>query len=140
MSDPLRSFKQQPWLPLIKVAGLATLITLLVEGSLSLAATYSEVAARALSLLLSNLLGTIILLLASVGVGALGVYCCEQFQNEVRLNQGSLWALTLCLIVGIGLKSLIPVAPVLVQLDSTSLMGIVVGVFWKGRPYWRRFW
>ncbi|PSO64602.1 MAG: peptide chain release factor 1 [Cyanobacteria bacterium QH_2_48_84] len=137
MNDPLRRFKSQPWKPLSQVAGLTTLLVILIEGVLSWILTQSDPLPRSLSPLLSPPLGIIVTVAAAVGVGILGVYLCERWQSQAMLNTASLWALILCLIVGLVLKSLLPLPAILVRLSFNMVVGVVVGVFWKGRPYWR---
>ncbi|PSO93193.1 MAG: peptide chain release factor 1 [Cyanobacteria bacterium SW_6_48_11] len=136
MNDPLRRFKSQPWKPLSQVAGLTTLLVILIEGVLSWILTQSDPLPRSLSPLLSPPLGIIVTVAAAVGVGILGVYICERWQSQAMLNTASLWALILCLIVGLVLKSLLPLPAILVRLSFNMVVGVVVGVFWKGRPYW----
>ncbi|PSO86053.1 MAG: peptide chain release factor 1 [Cyanobacteria bacterium QH_9_48_43] len=136
MNDPLRRFKSQPWKPLSQVAGLTTLLVILIEGVLSWILTQSDPLPSSLSPLLSPPLGIIVTVAAAVGVGILGVYICERWQSQAMLNTASLWALILCLIVGLVLKSLLPLPAILVRLSFNMVVGVVVGVFWKGRPYW----
>ena len=136
MNDPLRRFKSQPWKPLSQVAGLTTLLVILIEGVLSWILTQSDPLPRSLSPQSSTPLGIIVTVAAAVGVGILGVYICERWQSQAMLNTASLWALILCLIVGLVLKSLLPLPAILVRLSFNMVVGVVVGVFWKGRPYW----
>ena len=136
MNDPLRRFKSQPWKPLSQVAGLTTLLVILIEGVLSWILTQSDPLPSSLSPQSSTPLGIIVTVAAAVGVGILGVYLCERWQSQAMLNTASLWALILCLIVGLVLKSLLPLPAILVSLSFNMVVGVVVGVFWKGRPYW----
>lgn len=136
MNDPLRRFKSQPWKPLSQVAGLTTLLVILIEGVLSWILTQSDPLPSSLSPQSSTPLGIIVTVAAAVGVGILGVYLCERWQSQAMLNTASLWALILCLIVGLVLKSLLPLPAILVRLSFNMVVGVVVGVFWKGRPYW----
>jgi uncharacterized membrane protein len=71
-----------------------------------------------------------------VGIGALAVYLLEKFYR-LSVNTAVLWALVLCLAVCLVVKSLLPIPDVLVKFNEIQLMGIAIGVFWKGRPYWR---
>ncbi|MEC4892243.1 MAG: peptide chain release factor 1 [Oscillatoria sp. PMC 1051.18] len=137
MNDPLRSFKLQPWRSLSLVAGVTIAIAMIGEGLLIWGYTQSSVLHSFLNFLFSPPLGIILSLAAAVGVGVLGVYLCEQWQRQVILNSGSLWALVLCLAVGILLKSLLPLPPLLVGFSYETVIFLMVGVFWKGRPYWR---
>jgi CHASE2 domain-containing sensor protein len=73
----------------------------------------------------------------AIGVGALAVYLLERFYQQVIINTASLWALVLCLALFLFLKSLVPLMPILVNFEQIQLIGIILGIFWKGRPYWR---
>lgn len=73
----------------------------------------------------------------AVGIGTLAVYLCERWLPQVLLNTSSLWALVLCLLLGLVLKSLLPLPSLLLDLSQFTLIGVILGVFWKGRPYWR---
>jgi hypothetical protein len=72
-----------------------------------------------------------------VGIGALAVYFLEYWQQQFLLNRVSLWVLVLCLLLGLVLKSFLRIPDNLASLSETALVGVTVGVFWKGRPYWR---
>lgn len=78
----------------------------------------------------------IITLIAAAGFGVLAVYILERFYPQVLINSSSLWALIPCLALTLWLKSLLPLF-VLVSLSYPNLVAVLVGVFWKGRPYWR---
>jgi hypothetical protein len=82
-------------------------------------------------------LGLLITFGTAIGVGVIAVYILERFYKQVIINSAILWALVLCLALLFLLKSLIPLTPILIRLDQTQLIGIILGVFWKGRPYWR---
>ena len=72
----------------------------------------------------------------AVGVGALAVYLLERL-DRLSINTASLWTLVLCLALLLFLKSLL-LPTVLVDVNNEiQLVGIVIGVFWKSRPYWR---
>lgn len=132
MADPLRRWKYQPWRSLLQVSGLTILIVIFLELLLSLADRYGM-----LLKLYRPPLGTIISFTTAVGVGAFAVYLLDRFYHQVFLTTASLWALVPCLALVIFLKSLLPVPPLIVHLSYLDLIGVIVGVFWKGRPYWR---
>ena len=137
MNDPLRRFKLQPWRPLLLVSAITVVLVIVIELLLFWGFNQSEVVRSSLVLLFSPPLGLILPIIATVGVGALGVYICERWQTQVVLNTSSLWALVLCLVVGLILKSLLPIPALLVDFSYYAVVGVIVGVFWKGRPYWR---
>ncbi|MEC4807143.1 MAG: peptide chain release factor 1 [Jaaginema sp. PMC 1079.18] len=137
MNDPLSAFKRQPWLPLFQAAGATIAIAILVELILALALQNSAAVRQVWLILFSGVLAVILPILAAAGLGALGVYFCQTWRKEqVYLDTGSLWALILCLMVCLWLKSLL-VDSVLVGLSYNSLIGVLLGVFWQGRSYWR---
>ncbi|MBE9115405.1 peptide chain release factor 1 [Lusitaniella coriacea LEGE 07157] len=137
MNDPIRRFKQQPWLPLFRVAGLTTLVVILIEVIVLFSVTHSAFVAEIFSILRSGSLSIILSFVAAMGVGTLGVYLCERFSPQVYLNTASLWALILCLLCGMGLKSAIKFPSILVGFSMVTLIGIMIGVFWRNRAYWR---
>jgi uncharacterized membrane protein len=65
----------------------------------------------------------------------------ERFFRQLIINTGMLWALILCLIVTISIKSIIqlfiPFPGLLLNLNQESLMGLVLGVFLVSWKYWR---
>lgn len=136
MTDPLRRLQYLPWRSLLQVSGLTVIIVTLLELLLSLGTLHSPLIRNTLSLLFAPPLGILIFVAAAVGVGALGVYLLERFYPQIFINRASLWALIPCLLLFLLLKSLLPI-PGLVNLTYPQLLGIIVGVFWKGRPYWR---
>ena len=137
MTDPLRRLKFLPWRSLLQVSALTALIVVVLEFLLVLGYSQSSVIRRALSILFSPSLGLLITFAAAVGVGAMAVYLLERFEKQVIISTASLWALVPCLALIFLLKSLLPLQSILVRLDETQLIGIIIGVFWKGRPYWR---
>ncbi|HEY9832490.1 MAG TPA: hypothetical protein V6D26_18030 [Stenomitos sp.] len=136
MTDPLRRLQYLPWRSLLQVSGLTFILVTLVEFFLSLGTLHSPLIRNALSLLFAPPLGILIFVAAAVGVGALAVYLLERLYPQIFINRASLWALIPCLLLFLLLKSLLPI-PGLVNLTYPQLLGIIVGVFWKGRPYWR---
>lgn len=134
----MRRFKQQPWLPLFQIAGSTALVILAVEVLFALGVTHSGVLARTVQVLFAGPSGVILFLSAAVGAGVLGVYFCERYARSVYLNTGSLWAFVLCLVAAIGIKSLIPVPQFLVPFSYETLIGMILGVFGRGRSYWGR--
>lgn len=136
MSNPFSRLKYLPWRSLLQVAGLTTLIVAALELFLAWAMTQSDSLLRAFRLMYSPPLGILILFGFALAMGVLAVYICERW-NRIILNASTLWALAFCLLLGLFLKSLLPIPALLVELSQISFIAIVVGVFWKGRPYWR---
>lgn len=137
MANPLRRLKFLPWRSLLQVSTLTTLIVVVIEFLLTLGFIQSAVIKSTLTFMYAGALGLLITFATAIGVGAIAVYILERFYQQVIINSASLWALVLCLALLFLLKSLIPLMPILISLDQTQLIGIILGVFWKGRPYWR---
>jgi hypothetical protein len=134
MSDFLRRLKILPWQEMLQIAALVNLTVLGIELFLAWGIKIPAIS-NALRLLLSSL-GILVPVGIAVGMGALAVYLLEYWQQQFMLNQTNLWLLVFCLFLGVFLKSLL-LGSFLISLSQATLIGIVVGVFWKGRPYWR---
>lgn len=137
MNNIWQHLKKLPWPELFLVSFIATLTVLASEVLLILSYTYFLVIIKPLNmLLLSPIFGLLIPIVVGVGMGALAVYLLEWWQKKWLLNNSSLWALVLCLFIGLLLKSLFPLPSILVAASKASLISLAIGVFWKGRPYW----
>lgn len=137
MRNPLHRLKFLPWLPLFKISSLMTIIVIVLDFLIVLGYSRSLAIKRSLSLLYAPPLGILVSFAVVVGVGALAVYLLERLCPQVIINTATLWALVLCLALCMVVKALLPLPSVLVDLDETQLIAIIIGVFWKGRPYWR---
>lgn len=135
MNDPLAKIKSQPWKPLSLVAlATVTIVTVIDYFLLFLFSNFAPIQ-QSLSFIASSPLGILLPLAIAAGIGAFSVYICDRFRTQIFLNAGSLWALVLCLIIALALTGLFP--SFLVRFSYPALLGIMVGVFWKGRRYWR---
>ncbi|NES95356.1 MAG: peptide chain release factor 1 [Desertifilum sp. SIO1I2] len=127
--------KYLPWRSLIVVAlltvAIATVLDLLLVWAIQ-----SAVVSSALSLVLTGILGAIMQFLVNVGIGALAVYLLEHWQGVAILNASTLWALVPCVMLVLFLKSLLIPPAFFLAVSQMTLVGVVVGIFWKGRPYW----
>lgn len=137
MKNPLWRLKFLPWLSLAQVSALNILIVIILEFVIWIGATRSYPINRALIFLYSPPLGIIVSLAISLGIGALAVYLLERVYRRVIINTATLWALTLCLFIGLVVKSLLPVPGFLLNLEEIQVICMIVGVFWKSRHYWR---
>lgn len=137
MANPLRRLKFLPWRSLLQVSALTTIILVVLEFLLTLGYTQSSAINRTLSFMYTGSLGLLMTFVTAIGVGAMAVYLLERFYQKVIINTANLWALVLCLAVFLLLKSLLPLMPILISLDQLQLVGIILGIFWKGRPYWQ---
>jgi hypothetical protein len=136
MTDPLRRLQYLPWRSLLQVAGFTIVIVIILECLLALGYTQSSVIRSRLLALYRPPLAIVLLFATGFGVGVLAVHFLERYHQKVFINTATLWALIPCLALVIFLNSLLPVPPV-VNLNIPQLLGVIVGVFWKGRPYWR---
>jgi len=125
-----------PWRSLLEVSGITTAIAIVLEIIIGLGYTQSAPIREIIQFLYTPPLGMIITLIAAAGFGVLAVYILERFYPHVLINSSSLWALIPCLALTLWLKSLLPFFG-LVSLSYPNLVAVLVGVFWKGRPYWR---
>jgi hypothetical protein len=82
---------------------------------------------------------TIIPVATAVGMGALAVYLLEWWEKKWLLNTSTLWALVFSLLICLLIKSFLPLPALLISLSRMSLVSIAIGVFWKGRPYWKNY-
>ncbi len=136
--NPWWHFKQLPWRSLIPVALLTVLSVVVLEVLLALGAQSIPGIASLFNLLLADGLGHLTLLAVAVAVGALAVVWFE-YMDRNRITTRSLWGLVLCLAIAFVLRQLLPISPWLFQIDYAPLMGMIVGVFWKGGKYWRSY-
>lgn len=138
MNNPWRNLKLLPWRLLVQVSIWTLLIAMVIDFLLILGFMQSTIIRDTLAVaLLSPPWSFLAILAAGIGIGALAVYLLERLYGQVLINTSTLWALIFCLILGLALKLLLPLESVLTSLNETQVIGILVGVFWKGRPYWR---
>lgn len=136
MNDPLRSLKLLPWRSLLKYAAITIAIATAFDFLLLLALTYLVALRKMFFIILAPPLGIVIAIAIALGIGALAVYLTER-QREFMLNASTLWALVACLILCLWIKSLLPIPSFILNISELSLLGIILGVFWKSRPYWK---
>jgi hypothetical protein len=136
MRDPLSRLKLLPWRSLFQVAILTQLVVIVLEFSLSLVLEQSAIAVQFWKLLFEPPLGMLTSLVVAMAAGALGVIILERM-GKVAINVSNLWALFFCLFVILLVRRLIPVLELILSLDDISLTGIIIGMFWKARGYWR---
>lgn len=137
MRNPLQRLKYLPWLQLSLTAFATALITFVFETILGVGVQYSPLVQNILSVFFAPPLGLFTIFAIAFGIGTLAVYWLERVYPQIVINTGVLWALVLCVIVAFFLKSLLPLPVNLITSGQFVLVGILVGIFWKGRPYWR---
>ncbi|MBD2102976.1 peptide chain release factor 1 [Leptolyngbya sp. FACHB-261] len=130
-----------PWKELGLCSALTLLCVLVLEGALRLAfQTFPLVRWLLIQAFSAPIVAMCLGFAAYLGLGALAVYLLERVWPQLVLSTGSLWALILCLLVALLLRAFIPVPAFLIGgVDQISMAAVVVGVFWKGRPYWQRY-
>jgi hypothetical protein len=138
MANPLQQLAKLPWVTLLLTAALTNVWVFVLEFFLWYGAERSPLVQDSMALLLSPPLGLITVLAIAVGVGALAVYLLEIVYPNLIINAGVLWALVPCLLLAILIKNFLPLPVHLVALDEGQLIAIILGVFVKGKPYWRR--
>lgn len=137
MTDPLRRLKFLPWRSLLQVTALVIASVMFLEFLLSLGLRVEGVAVG-LGLLFTSPWAVITVFAIGLGVGAVATWILERLDPPGYISAPTLWALILCLTLGLLIKSLLPLPLLnLVRVDYLQLVGVVVGVFWKGRRYWR---
>lgn len=143
MANPLRQLKYLPWTSLIIVSSMTLIIVTTLELILGL--TYNQLnegtqitIVRILAATLySPLLSLFTISAIGGGIGALAVFLLETLKKQVFINAGVLWALILCLIVSLIIRNYIPILAFLTNINQLQLVGMILGVFWKGKRYWR---
>lgn len=111
---------------------------LVLEFVLELTLRLSPVMSSILKILFSPPLEVLIVFAIAVGVGALSVIILERI-DRFSINTSSLWALVLCLVVVFLVRSLLPSPVSLIAINYFQVVGLIVGVFWRSRPYWQSF-
>ncbi|HEY9664057.1 MAG TPA: peptide chain release factor 1 [Allocoleopsis sp.] len=140
MRNPLQRLRYLPWLQLSMAALLTALVIAIVEYSLFMVAGQIPAIGNVLLFLFSSPFVAILQFLLAIGVGAVAVISLDKLYPGMVINTAVLWALVPCVLLAIGLKSLLLEGSMgggLVSLNEISLFGMIVGIFWKGRPYWR---
>lgn len=143
MTNPLRQLKYLPWRSLFIIAGMTCAIVTTLELVLWLA--YNQLDEDTQFTIIKILAATLYSPLFSLftvgaigaGIGALAVFLLETVEKQVFINAGVLWSLILCLIIGLIIRNYIPIPALLTNVNQLQLIGIILGVFWKGKRYWR---
>lgn len=138
MFDPLRRLKYLPWIELLQVSLFTIGIAIALDWLFFQIAIVPAIRPT-IAQLLNSPFAFVIVLGAAVGVGALGVAVMERWFRRIVISNASLWALVPCLALWLWLRSFLVVFPQLLlpPLTFESFICVVLGVFWKGKPYWR---
>ncbi len=135
------ALKQLPWRSLFLAALLSVIIVKAFDFLIALGLVALSRDTSILKLLATPAGGLLLFGGGGLAIGALGVLCLERFGNVRFISVNLLWALILCLLITLWLLSFLKVSGIgfAQQFSETHLIGIVIGVFWKGQKYWRRF-
>ena len=135
--NPLQRLRLLPWTSLFLVALLTVFWASMLELLLRLGMAYVPLLAKALDVLFTPPLDIIMSLAIAVGVGVLAVIFLEIMYPKLAINAGMLWALLLCLLLALFVRSVLPIPTIWLDPSYPMLVGNMLGLFWKGRPYWR---
>lgn len=136
MSRFFRPLKYIPWFILAQIAALAVLILTVLEGLVWVLVVQVPLVQGLVNGILASAANPVFFLAIAFAVGAIGVVLLERLRRDVVITAGNLWALVLCLLLLLALRSLLPIQLLLGE-DETTLIGVILGVFWQGRRYWR---
>jgi hypothetical protein len=136
MNRFLKRLKYEPWSVLLQVSLLSIGVWIAIDMLLSFSANRVDGIYNVLLVLYSRQWAGITNEVAGAGLGALAVWIWEVFYQPMKPDPTRLWMLIFCLLVGLLIVYSLPVPGVLVKIGRIPLMGIVIGVFGKGRAYW----
>jgi hypothetical protein len=137
MFDPLRRLKFLPWINLLQVGLLTTLVVTGMEWLLERLSRLFLTLQQLLILLLSPPPGILVQLAITIGIGALAVILLERRFPQIRITVAVLWALVPCLVLWLFLRLLIPIPLLVVRLDTPGVVALILGIFWRGKTYHR---
>lgn len=137
MNNPLQRLKQLPWVPLFLVALLTLFWASVLELILLFSSTNVLLIQNTLQILFAPPLGMIVFFAIAMGIGTLAVMFLEIIYPQIIINAGVLWALLFCLLGAMLIRNLLPIGTEFLQLNSLMLIGSMLGIFFKGKPYWR---
>lgn len=137
MNKLIQRLKNLPWSSLLQSVLLTYLIGAIAEVLLIWGVTHSQVIQRMMALLYAPPLGLLILLAVGVGIGALSIYLIEISRSPALLNTACLWALFISSVIVLFLYKSILTPVILLSTSQITIMGILIGLFWKGKPYWK---
>ncbi len=133
----MHQLKTLPWWNLITVSQ----VTVAVAAALNLVLFFGIQASPTLFLMLSPWRRPPGLLLIQVGIGlgigAVAVMGMEAFKRVI-ISGATLWALVACLLLSLLIMGVIaPPGVWAIGPEQGILVGALIGVFSKGRRYWR---
>ncbi len=138
MRDPIRQLRELPWAEAMSCAGLTLLAIVALEAIILYVLGAVQGVGLLVALMTQGPFAPILLLVWAALAGVLLLTVFERLCPWIRIRIGVLWALVGSMMLALMLRSLLRsvVPEVFVFATPTCLMGIAIGVFWKGRPYW----
>jgi hypothetical protein len=134
----VNAFKQLPWRSLFLAAILAVIIVKAFDYVVAQSLSILSPDATILKLLVTPAGGLLLFGCGGLAIGGFGVLCLERFGNVRLIHSNTLWALILCLLVSLWFLSQLPVGGLgFVAFSEAHLVGVIIGVFWRGQDYWR---
>lgn len=133
----MNSLKYLPWRSPFLVAILAVLTMKAIDFILWKSFDYA--ASSGFAELLSTKIGNLLFLFCEgLAVGGFGVLYLERIGRVGPIYTSTLWTLVLCLFLSLWLGTYLPMKGLgLVDISEVHVMSLILGVFWRGRPYWR---
>ncbi len=133
--NPWEQLKRLPWLDCLKAAAATVVGVGAVDVLILQLVALSPFVEPALMLLLR--FGALVWLVTGGLTGMLAVICFERLCPQTRLTAGGLWALVGCVLLGLWIKSWLPVPFLFTGLSYVLAVGVLVGASWRGQAYWR---
>jgi hypothetical protein len=134
----MNAFKQLPWGSLFLAAILAVTIVKAIDYVAIQSILLLKTDAALYRLLATPAGGLVLFGCGGLAIGGLGVLCLERVGRLRIIQNNILWALVLCLLISLWLLSKLPVDGLgLVAFSQIHMLGVLLGVFWQGRAYWR---
>ncbi len=133
----MRALKSTPWLAIGRAAFLAVVAWAFLSALLWIASQSIPIFASLLNLLLGQPISLLTNVIIGVGIGGLATLRLEK--SEQILNTTSLWCLVVAVTVGMLIYDYFPIGiyRLIIRFNQPTLIGLMLGVFWKGRKYWR---
>jgi hypothetical protein len=137
----MASFIQRhPWGSIFRAAALSTLVGAFANSLLFAFHRNTAVGETALNFLRQHPLGIVTDIGIGYLLGALGVVLLDRNEKGIGIYISTLWFLVLALIVGLLTYDLFPIRPYrlwFTLFNRLTLVGLVLGVFWTGKKFWR---
>ena len=137
MNHFIRRLKNLPWSALLQSVAFTYLIVAIAEILMIWGVTQSIALRKMIKILYAPPLDLLILFGVGVAVGVLAIYLIEIRPSKVILNTTCLWVLFLCLFVALFIYKSILTPVILLSTSQITIIGILIGLFAQGRPYWR---